>query len=282
MDTKIIDGRVLAQDIRLHLKEIIPTLPKKPVLAVVLIGDNPASKVYVEHKLKAAAEVGIDVEFHHLSAVTDQQTAVQFVRDLNKQKDIDAILLQLPLPAGLDSEAVLQEIDPAKDADGLHYVNLGKLFAGHPDILPCTPQGCMALIKSVCPKLEGLNAVVIGRSNLVGRPLAQLLLDENCTVLQAHSKTKNLASLTCQADILVSATGQCHLVGKEFVKKGAVVIDVGITRDSNGRLCGDVDFNALQGWAGAVTPVPGGVGPMTIAMLLQNVVQIVQKKACQE
>lgn len=280
MDTQIIDGKKIAAEMRAQLKTVIQTLPKKPHLAVILVGDNPASVLYVNHKVKAAEEIGVFVEVHQLSPVMTNDALISFIHDLNKDEDVDGILVQLPLPAHLKSDLILQEIDPQKDIDGLHYVNLGKLFVGQPGILPCTPQACLALIKSVCPDLEGLNAVVVGRSNLVGRPLAQLLLDENCTVTQAHSKTKNLAQITASADILVSATGQAHLIKREYVKEGAVVIDVGISRLPDGKLSGDVDFQNVLGKAGFITPVPGGVGPMTIAMIFQNIVQIVQKKAC--
>lgn len=280
MDTQIIDGKKIAADMRAQLKKIIQTLPKKPHLAVILVGDNPASVLYVNHKVKAAEEIGVFVEVHQFSPVMTNDTLVEFIHDLNKDADVDGILVQLPLPTPLKSDLIIQEIDPQKDIDGLHYVNLGKLFVGQPGILPCTPQACLALIKSACPDLEGLNAVVVGRSNLVGRPLAQLLLDENCTVTQAHSKTKNLAQITASADILVSATGQAHLIKREYVKEGAVVIDVGISRLENGKLSGDVDFQNVLGKAGFITPVPGGVGPMTIAMIFQNIIQIVQKKAC--
>ncbi len=278
MDTKIINGKEIAAQMRRQLKEIIADLPRKPHLAVILVGDNPASALYVNHKVKAAEEIGVLVEVHQLSPVITTDALVSFVQDLNKDPEVDGILVQLPLPDPLKTELVIQAIDPQKDIDGLHYVNLGKLFVGQPGILPCTPQACMALIKSVCPDLEGLNAVVVGRSNLVGRPLAQLLLDENCTVTQAHSKTKNLAQITAQADILVSATGKAHLIKRAFVKPGAVVIDVGISRLPDGKLAGDVDFQDVLGQAGFVTPVPGGVGPMTIAMIFQNIIQIVQKK----
>lgn len=280
MDTQLINGKKIAADMRAQLKTVIQTLPKKPHLAVILVGDNPASVLYVNHKVKAAEEIGVFVEVHQLSPVMTNDALIEFVQDLNKDADVDGILVQLPLPKPLNSDLILQAIDPQKDIDGLHYVNLGKLFVGQPAILPCTPQACLALIKSVCPDLEGLNAVVVGRSNLVGRPLAQLLLDENCTVTQAHSKTKNLAQITAQADILVSATGQAHLIKRDYVKEGAVVIDVGISRLSDGKLAGDVDFQNVLGKAGFITPVPGGVGPMTIAMIFQNIVQIVQKKAC--
>lgn len=278
MDTKIIDGKQIAAEMRYQLKEIIQTLPKKPHLAVILVGDNPASVLYVNHKVKAAEEIGVFVEVHQLSPVMTSDALVSFIHDLNKDAEVDGILVQLPLPEQLKPDVILQEIDPQKDIDGLHYVNLGKLFVGQPGILPCTPQACLALIKSACPDLEGLNAVVVGRSNLVGRPLAQLLLDENCTVTQAHSRTKNLAQITAQADILVSATGKAHLIKRDFVKEGAVVIDVGISRLANGKLAGDVDFQDVLGKAGFITPVPGGVGPMTIAMIFQNIIQIVQKK----
>lgn len=282
MATEIIDGKKIASNLRTRLKKVIASLSKKPKLAVILVGDNPASLVYVNHKVRVAEELGVDVELHHLSPVMTNDTLVSFVRDLNNDPDIDGILVQLPLPGLLRADEVIQQIDPEKDVDGLHYVNLGKLFTGHYSIVPCTPLACMALIKSVVPKLDGLNAVVVGRSNLVGRPLAQLLLDENCTVTQAHSKTRDLAEVTSQADILVSATGHAGLIRKKHVKRGAVVIDVGISKLPNGKLSGDVLFGEVFGHAGFLTPVPGGVGPMTVAMLFQNIVQIVQNKLAKQ
>lgn len=278
MDTKIIDGKKIAANVRAKLQQEIKTFERRPKLAVILVGNDPASQIYVKHKIKVAAEVGVDVEVHELSPVMTTDALVEFVRGLNKAKDVDGILVQMPLPKPLKAEVVLQEVDPEKDVDGLHFVNLGKLFIGQPNLVPCTPQACMALIESVCPKLEGLTAVVVGRSNLVGRPLAQLLLNANCTVIQAHSKTTNLADITKKADILVSATGHAHLITVDYVKKGAVVIDVGISRGADGKIVGDVDFENVQKIAGFITPVPGGVGPMTIVMIFQNIVQIMRKK----
>lgn len=278
MQTHIIDGKALADRIQAELARQVEKLPKKPVLAVVLVGDHPASLTYVRNKTAKAAKVGIDARLFHLSPVMTEDALVSFVRDLNENAEIDAILVQLPLPAHMDTDRVLESIAPEKDADGLHSVNLGKLFAGHPALVPCTPMACLELIRAVCPSTEGMHAVIVGRSRLVGKPLAQLLLDAQCTVTQAHSRTKDLKDVTAQADILISATGRGGLITKECVKFGAIVIDVGITKGKDGYLTGDVDRLSVEGQAGALTPVPGGVGPMTVTMLLKNVISIAAQK----
>jgi len=279
MKTKIIDGKAIATDIRGQLKKTVASLLKAPCLAVVLVGDNPASQIYVRHKMKAAEEVGIKVNLYALAPVVTEDALVSFIGELNQNPDIDGIIVQLPLPKHLDSYRVVESIDPDKDVDGLCSRNLGKLFTGRPGLVPCTPLGCMELIKSVRTKLDGLKAVIVGRSCLVGKPVGQLLLESQCTITQAHSHTKDLISVCREADILVVAAGVPHLITKEHIKPGAIVIDVGINKNKDGHIVGDVDFNAVLGVAGAITPVPGGVGPMTVAMLLSNVVKVcVQKK----
>ena len=279
MQTKIIDGKKMAADVRARLKEQVATFPRAPKLAVVLVGDNPASQIYVRRKMQAAEEVGIKVDLFNLSSVLTQEALIAFINDLNQNEDVDGIIVQLPLPAHLDSYQVVESIHPDKDVDGLCHSNLGKLFTGRPGLVPCTPLACMDLIRSACPKLDGLRAVIVGRSCLVGKPVGQLLLESQCTVTQAHSHTKDLKSVCREADILVVAAGHPNLIGKDHVKKGAIIIDVGINRNEDGKICGDVDFEGVLGVAKAITPVPGGVGPMTVAMLLSNVVKVyVQKK----
>ena len=279
MQTKIIDGKKMAADVRAGLKKQVATFPRAPKLAVILVGDNPASQIYVRRKMQAAEEVGIKVDLFNLSPVLTQEALIAFIEDLNKDDNVDGIIVQLPLPAHLDSYRVVETIHPDKDVDGLCHSNLGKLFTGRPGLVPCTPLACLALIQSVCPKLDGKRVVVVGRSCLVGKPVGQLLLENQCTVTQAHSHTKNLKEVCREADILVVAAGHPRLIGKEYVKKGAIVIDVGINRESSGKICGDVDFEGVSGVVKAITPVPGGVGPMTVAMLLSNVVKVyVQKK----
>ena len=279
MKTKIIDGKALSQKIRDDLKKKVASFLSAPCLAVVLVGDNPASQIYVRHKIKAAEEVGIKVNLYALAPVLTEDALIDFIKNLNANDEIDGIIVQLPLPKHIDSYRVVESIDPDKDVDGLCSRNLGKLFTGRPGLVPCTPLGCIALIKSVMPKLDGLRAVIVGRSCLVGKPVGQLLLEEQCTITQAHSHTKDLESVCKAADILVVAAGKPNLIQKNHVKSGAVIIDVGINRNAEGHIVGDVDFTGVQGIAKAVTPVPGGVGPMTVAMLLSNVVKVyVQKK----
>lgn len=274
METVIIDGKKLAADIQSDIKTQVQACERAPALAVVLVGDNPASLIYVRNKKKQAEAVGINTPVFHLSPVITTDALIAFVKELNENEQIDGILVQMPLPAHIDSDAVLEAIHPDKDADGLTTANLGRLFVGKPALNPCTPMACMELIRTVQKDLSGLNAVVVGRSRLVGKPVAQLLLDANCTVTQAHSRTKNLADICKTADILIVAAGQPDLIKKSFVKEGAIIIDVGINRKDDGKIVGDVDFNQMQGIAKAVTPVPGGVGPMTITMLLKNTLQI--------
>lgn len=288
MTAQIIDGKKIAADLRQDIKTEVDQLKsqnKKVGLAVILVGDDPASHVYVGSKIKACAEVGIESYEHKMSATSTAQEVRHAISNLNMNEDVHGILLQLPLPDHLsnDQEDLVQTIVPEKDVDGLTTLNAGKLFLGHKDgLVPCTPQGSLRLIKSIEENLSGKNAVVIGRSNLFGKPMAQLLLQENCTVTIAHSRTKDLASVCKQADILVAAVGRAEMVKADWVKEGAIVIDVGINRlpptdeKPKGRLVGDVDFASVKDIATAITPVPGGVGPMTIACLLANTVKAAQ------
>jgi methylenetetrahydrofolate dehydrogenase (NADP+)/methenyltetrahydrofolate cyclohydrolase len=279
LDEKVIlDGKALAQDLRdrlaLRVADLASAGRRLPGLAVVLVGDDPASQVYVASKHKQTLACGMLSFEHRLPADTSEAEVLALVARLNADKAVDGILVQLPLPAQIDASRVLNSIDPDKDVDGFHPVNAGRLAIGEPGLVPCTPRGCMALLELWKPDLTGLHAVVVGRSNIVGKPVAQLLLQKSCTVTIAHSKTRDLPGLCRQADILVAAVGRPLMLGAEHVKPGAAVIDVGINRvekDGGGtRLVGDVDYAAVLPIAGAITPVPGGVGPMTIACLLEN------------
>ncbi|PZP55007.1 MAG: bifunctional methylenetetrahydrofolate dehydrogenase/methenyltetrahydrofolate cyclohydrolase FolD [Micavibrio aeruginosavorus] len=270
MTATIIDGKAIAAKVLDDVKSKVDTMTRKPGLAVILVGEDPASKVYVGNKIKACEKTGIRSIEHKLPATSSAAEIKSLIEKLNADKDIDGILLQLPLPNGLDGDALVQTITPEKDIDGLTILNAGKLVAGLDGLVPCTPQGSLILLKSVLPDLTGKHAVVIGRSLLFGKPMAQLLLQENCTVTIAHSKTKDLASVVKSADIVIAAVGRPQMVKADWVKPGAIVIDVGINRLDSGKLCGDVDFEAVKDVASAITPVPGGVGPMTIACLMQN------------
>ena len=276
METLRLDGRLLANHIQQNLKEEIRNLPKKPHLAVIYIGDNAASTLYINMKTRVAETIGIQSTIHKIASTTSTEEIVSFIQQLNENPSVDGILVQLPLPQHIDTNAVIEAISPSKDADGLTSKNQGGLMTGYPTILPCTPLGCLRLIHQARPVLTGLNAVVVGRSRLVGRPMAQLLLNENCTVAQAHSHTQNLIEICARADILVSATGVRGLIKRDFVKPGAIVIDVGISKTEDGHIAGDVDATSVMGQAGWLTPVPGGVGPMTVAMLMSNMVNIVK------
>lgn len=273
----IIDGKTIAAELRKDIADEVKALKqsgKKPGLAVILVGDDPASHVYVGNKVKACAEVGIESFEHRMPADSTQAEVRHAIKNLNGNTDVHGILLQLPLPEHLNSDVLIQSIAPEKDVDGLTFVNAGKLVAGDESgMVPCTPQGSLHLIHSVRQDLTGLHAVVIGRSLLFGKPMAQLLLAANCTVTTAHSKTKNLPEICKQADILVAAVGRAKMVKGEWIKPGAIVIDVGINRLDTGKLAGDVDYDDAVKVAGAITPVPGGVGPMTIACLMQNTVK---------
>ncbi|WOC31444.1 MULTISPECIES: bifunctional methylenetetrahydrofolate dehydrogenase/methenyltetrahydrofolate cyclohydrolase FolD [Caproicibacterium] len=270
---KRIDGKAIAAQVRAQVKNEVAQMEEEgytPGLAVVLVGNDPASHTYVRNKKKACEETGIYSEICELPETVSQQELNSLVQELNRRPDIDGILVQMPLPQGLDESAVINAIAPDKDVDAFHPVNVGHIMIGDFDFLPCTPAGILELLHHEQIEVAGRHCVVIGRSNIVGKPMAMLLLHENGTVTICHSKTQNLPELCRQADILVSAVGKAKFVTADMVKPGAVVIDVGMNRDENGALCGDVDFAQVEPIAAAITPVPGGVGPMTIAMLLKN------------
>ena len=269
----LLDGKLTSQKVRERIKEEVDSLEKgrrKPGLAVIIVGDDPASHVYVRNKKKGCEEVGFLSREYALKEETTQEELIDLVEKLNKDNEIDGILVQLPLPKHLDDKKVIEHIDPAKDVDAFSYHNVGRITVGDYDFLPCTPAGVMELLKEYNIDVTGKNAVVIGRSNIVGKPQALLLLQSNATVTVAHSKTQNLSEVTKSADILVVAIGKAKFVTADMVKEGAVVIDVGMDRDENGKLCGDVDFESVKDKASYITPVPGGVGPMTITELLKN------------
>ncbi|MBK1702535.1 bifunctional methylenetetrahydrofolate dehydrogenase/methenyltetrahydrofolate cyclohydrolase FolD [Thiococcus pfennigii] len=277
MTAKILDGKAIAAEIRGTIGTRVAALRaaggRPPGLAVVLVGEDPASQVYVRNKDKACAEVGFHSEIHRLPATTSQAELLALVERLNVDPRIDGILVQLPLPPQIDAEAVIERIDPTKDVDGFHPYNVGRLALRMPRLRPCTPKGVMTLLARTGQRLEGLDAVVIGQSNIVGRPMALELLAARCTITVCHSRTKDLAAKARGADLLVVAIGRAEFVPGDWVKEGAIVIDVGMNRRADGRLVGDVDFAACAERAAWITPVPGGVGPMTIASLLENTLQ---------
>jgi methylenetetrahydrofolate dehydrogenase (NADP+)/methenyltetrahydrofolate cyclohydrolase len=273
----VIDGKAVAEKLRSRIAQRTAELARQsivPGLAVVLVGEDPASQVYVGSKTKQADAVGLRHFDNRLPASTSSAQLISLVQELNSRRDVHGILVQLPLPQGVDSAAVLAAIDPAKDVDGFHAVNAGRLALGQETTVPCTPLGCLILIRHVLPQMAGKRALVIGRSNIVGKPMAQLLLQNDCTVTIAHSRTRDLPGLCAESEILVAAIGRPKAVAGEWIRPGAVVIDVGINRVDDGsgktRLVGDVDYAGALARAGAITPVPGGVGPMTIACLLLN------------
>ena len=276
MSATIIDGRAAAEALRQRIAERTALLRKEdlvPGLAVVLVGEDPGSQIYVNSKTKQAAEVGIRHFDHRLAASTTTAELVALVQDLNRRSEVHGILVQLPLPPQIDAAAVLAAIEPHKDVDGFHPVNAGRLALGQDAIVPCTPRGCLILLKGALPTLAGKRALVVGRSNIVGKPMAQLLLQQDCTVTMAHSRTRDLPGECAAAEILVAAIGKPKAIRGEWIRPGAVVIDVGINRISEGgksKVVGDVDYEAAVLRASAITPVPGGVGPMTIACLLMN------------
>jgi methylenetetrahydrofolate dehydrogenase (NADP+)/methenyltetrahydrofolate cyclohydrolase len=276
-----IDGKRVAARLRAEVADAATALRARgvvPTLAVVLVGDDPASAIYVRSKTRAAREANVDVRDHKLPATTTQAELAALIEALNRDPEVDGILVQLPLPAPLDADAVIQSIDPAKDVDGLHPTNLGYLAQGRPRFVPCTPNGCMRLLEEVDAALVGAHAVVIGRSLLVGKPIALLLANANATVTMCHSQTRDLAGEVRRADILVVAAGRPALVHGAWIKPGAIVLDVGMNRTADGKLVGDVEFAAAAERAKAITPVPGGVGPMTIACLLENTVAATQRR----
>lgn len=266
----LIDGKAIARAFREEIAGAVKNMERPPGLAVILVGDDPASHVYVASKGRACRRAGMESREIRLPAAASHDRVAAEISALNDDPAIDGILLQLPLPGHLDSGALIELIRPDKDVDGLTHANMGALVAGRPALVPCTPQGSLRLLKTVRGNLSGLHAAVIGRSLLFGKPMAQLLLAESCTVTHMHSRTKNPAALCAQADIVIAAAGVPGLVGPEWVGDGAIVIDVGINRLEDGSLTGDVDFEAVRPKAAAITPVPGGVGPMTIACLLNN------------
>ena len=275
---QIIDGKLVSAKTREDIAAQVAALPQdkcgKIGLAVILVGDNPASQVYVRNKINACAEVGIASTLVKMAADVTFEEVLSKIEQLNADPEINEILLPLAVPNHLDEPALLRAIDPAKDVDGCHFVQKGKLWIGEPEVIPCTPYGVMKLLDYYSVPLQGKNAVVIGRSNLVGKPLAQLLLDRNATVTICHSRTQNLADITSRADIVCVAIGVAKFLKADMVKEGAVVIDVGMDRDENGKLCGDVDYAEVAPKCAYITPVPGGVGPMTVTMLLQNTVNV--------
>ncbi|HHH7135640.1 TPA: bifunctional methylenetetrahydrofolate dehydrogenase/methenyltetrahydrofolate cyclohydrolase FolD [Listeria innocua] len=277
---EIIDGKKLAKEIQEKVTSEVAELVKqgkKPGLAVVLVGDNQASRTYVRNKQKRTEEAGMKSVLIELPETVTEEKLLKVVEELNEDNTIHGILVQLPLPKHISEEKVIDAISFDKDVDGFHPVNVGNLFIGKDSFVPCTPAGIIELIKSTGIQIEGKRAVVIGRSNIVGKPVAQLLLNVNATVTIAHSRTKDLPQVAKEADILVVATGLAKFVKKEYIKPGAIVIDVGMDRDENNKLCGDVDFDDVKEQAGFITPVPGGVGPMTITMLLANTLKAAKR-----
>lgn len=273
MKAKIINGTEIARKIRDRIKAEVAGMRKKPGLAAVIVGDNPASKVYVGIKRKQCEEVGIYSEEHRLPEETSEEELIALVRKLNSDDKINAILVQLPVPKHINTEKVLSAIALEKDVDGFNPVNIGKLVDGNENAVPCTPKGIIRLLEETGIQIEGKNAVVVGRSSIVGKPTALMLLNRNATVTVCHSRTRNLGEVTGQADILVAAIGKARMITADMVKKGAVVIDVGINKEG-GKLVGDVDFEKVKEKAAYITPVPGGVGPMTVAMLLENTLKM--------
>ncbi len=273
MSAEIIDGKKISADIRQEVAADVRKMQEEhgltPGLAVVLVGEDPASQVYVSNKEKACKEVGFNSFKYELSAETSEEELLAMVDELNGRDDVHGILVQLPLPDQIDAEKVLLRIDPDKDVDGFHPMNVGRLAVGAPVFVSCTPAGVVELLKRSGTELEGANAVIVGRSNIVGKPVALLLLDENCTVTICHSRTRDLAAVCREADVLVAAVGVPEMVKGDWIKEGAAIIDVGINRTDDG-LVGDVEYDAASEKAAAITPVPGGVGPMTIAMLMKN------------
>ncbi|GAB4278701.1 MAG: bifunctional methylenetetrahydrofolate dehydrogenase/methenyltetrahydrofolate cyclohydrolase FolD [Coriobacteriia bacterium] len=281
MSARIIDGKAIAAKRRALTAEKVAELKARgvtPGLAVVIVGEDPASQVYVRMKEKACEEVGVYSEKHELPASTSQEELLALVRDLNSREEIDGILVQLPLPDHLDEDAVIDAISPEKDVDGFHPISVGRLVIGKEAFLPCTPHGVMVLLQEAGVDLEGKEAVVVGRSNIVGKPVALMLLAKHATVTVCHSRTRDLADVCRRADVLVVAVGRPEMVKGDWVKEGAVVIDVGVNRTDDG-LVGDVEFDAAAQRASAITPVPGGVGPMTIAMLMENTVKAAARRA---
>lgn len=281
LTAKLIDGKALAAAVKTDLTHRVEKLIEKghrPGLAVVLVGENPASLVYVRNKMRTCTEVGIENIEVRFAADTSEATVLAKIDELNQDDRVDGILVQLPLPAHINPTRVIEAISADKDVDGFHELNAGRLMTGVTGFRPCTPYGVMKMLEAIDCDLTGKNAVVVGRSNIVGKPLALMLLEKNATVTITHSRTENLAAVTRQADILIAAVGRAKMITAGMVKPGAVVIDVGMNRDEAGKLCGDVDTESVKAVAGWITPVPGGVGPMTIAMLMTNTVEAVERR----
>ena len=280
---EVIDGKAIAKKVRDEVSAAAAGFAtehgRQPGLEVVLVGEDPASVVYTRNKEKAAVEAGVRGKLHRLPAETSEAELLAMIHRLNADDAVDGILVQLPLPKHIREQAVLDAIDPKKDVDGFHPTNAGLLSVGRPALVPCTPSGVMRLLSEAKARLEGARGVVVGRSNIVGKPMAQLLLGANATVTIAHSRTRDLPTVCREADVLVAAVGRAKMIGRDWVKPGATVIDVGMNRDEAGKLCGDVDYAAVLDVAGAITPVPGGVGPMTIACLLENTIKAARARA---
>jgi methylenetetrahydrofolate dehydrogenase (NADP+)/methenyltetrahydrofolate cyclohydrolase len=280
MTAQLIDGNALSQQLRAQVAADTQTLKAQgltPGLAVVLVGDNPASQVYVRNKVKACHDAGLHSVLEKYDATMTEAELLARVEALNNDASIHGILVQLPLPAHIDAQKVIEAISPAKDVDGFHIASAGALMTGMPGFWPCTPYGCMKMLESIGYKLKGKHAVVIGRSNIVGKPMALMLLQQNATVTICHSATQDLKAQTLQADVIVAAVGKRNVLTADMVKPGAVVLDVGMNRNDEGKLCGDVDFEGVKQVASYITPVPGGVGPMTITMLLVNTLESAQR-----
>lgn len=280
MEAEIIDGKQLAEALRKEIKAEAEQLTQQgitPGLAVILVGNDPASRTYVKNKEKACRALGMKSVLIELPGDVPEQALLGHIATLNEDPDIHGILVQLPLPPHINAQKIVEAISPEKDVDGFHPVNIGRMMTGQDAFLPCTPHGILKMVKSKGIRIEGKHVVVIGRSNIVGKPCGQLFLNENATVTYCHSKTADLKSFTRQADILVSAVGKAKFIKADFVKAGAAVIDVGMNRDESGKLCGDVDFDEVKEKASYITPVPGGVGPMTITMLLSNTVKAAKR-----
>ena len=282
MTAQIIDGKALAAQIRTEVTQRVAAIKAQgvtPGLAVILVGDNPASQVYVRNKVKACSDCGMHSVLEKYDATMSEAALLERVHALNADPAIHGILVQLPLPAHIDAQKVIETISPAKDVDGFHIASAGALMTGMPGFWPCTPYGCMKMLESIGYKLRGKHAVVIGRSNIVGKPMALMLLAQDATVTICHSRTPDLAAITRQADVIVAAVGKRNVLTADMVKPGTVVLDVGMNRNDEGQLCGDVDFDGVKNVASHITPVPGGVGPMTITMLLVNTLQAAERTA---
>ncbi len=272
----ILDGKATAKTLREELKVRMKKLEREPTLSIICVGNDPASVIYAKNQEKSCKEIGIDAKIHQFNIINDLKL-IEFIS--NELKDEDAIIVQLPLPGGMNTEKILDAIRPDQDVDGLHYVNVGRRLFDYEDVFyPCTPLGCIEILDRYNIEIEGKHAVVVGRSHLVGRPLATMLEKRNATVTQCHSRSKPLSKYTLLADILVTAIGKAKLIKADMIKKGAIIIDVGMNRDENGRLCGDVDFENVKGKCSFITPVPGGIGPMTVAELLANTVLASERK----